>query len=344
MHNTDGHHNQTVELFEALQNGFKEHLKIKNHSAKTITSYGQHLVQFFQYLMRRGIDDIREVSKSILRDYQYYLSQFKTKDDKPYSSNTLHIKLRSVKRFFDYLEESRQILFNPNSAIRMPELGKRLPKIILSKAEAKRILNQPNTSTKLGIRDKTILELFYSTGIRLEELYHLTIYDVDYANGFLRVTKGKFAKDRILPLGSTSCRYLREYIKHIRPWLTKNNPDERALFIGRCGRIMHKQIIERMVRAYAKQAGISKRVTPHTWRHSFASHLLADGADIIHVQKLLGHSKPEVTQVYTHVTPQHTKATHSQKHPREKETEAVKPLKKGMPCQGSYIQNQAASN
>jgi integrase/recombinase XerD len=336
IHKERGCHNHTVELFDDLQKGFREYLTVKNQSRMTVDSYLQSVKQLLAYLVRRGIDDIREVTKDTLRDYQHYLTQYKTKEGNPYTVNTLHVKLRGVLKFFDYLERTKKILYNPALAIRMPDLGQRLPKNIISKDEAKRILDQPNTSTMLGIRDKTILELLYSTGIRLEELYQLTVYDVDYGNGFLRVNKGKFAKDRILPLGSVSCKYLREYIKQVRPWLTRKNKDERVLFIGKCGRRIHKLIIERMVKDYATEAGVKKRVTPHTWRHSFASHLLADGADVIHVQKLLGHSSPDITQIYTKVTPKEIKQTHFKKHPREKDQEQAIEARKGIPCQGKY--------
>jgi integrase/recombinase XerD len=329
-------HNHTIDLFKELQDGFKEYLRVKNQSRMTIDSYLQGVRQLLGYLVRRGIDDIREVTKDTLRDYQHYLTQCKTKEGNPYTVNTLHVKLRGAQKFFDYLERTKQILYNPALVIKMPDLGKRLPKNIITKDEAKRILNQPNTSTMLGIRDKTILELLYSTGIRLEELYQLTVYDVDYGNGFLRVNKGKFAKDRVLPLGSMSCKYLREYIKQVRPRLTRRNKDERALFIGKCGRRIHKLIIERMVKDYAQEAGVKKRVTPHTWRHSFASHLLADGADVIHVQKLLGHSSPDITQIYTKVTPKDVKEMHFKKHPREKDQDEAISVKKGIPCQGKY--------
>lgn len=335
---------EKIELFKEHQESFKNHLIVTNQSKMTIDSYLHSLKQFFSWAWRKGIDDLREVTKEHIRDYQHYLIAYRYQNrwdkDKPaqaYTPNTITLKLRSLKRFFEYLEHTYQLLYNPAVSIRMPQLGDRLPKNIITKEEAKQILHAPNTATLMGIRDKTILELLYTTGIRLEELYNLTIYDVDYQDGFLRVNKGKFAKDRILPLGSVCCKYLREYIKQVRPVLTKQNKDERALFIGKCGRKMNKQIIPRMIKYYAKAAGIEKRVSTHTWRHTFASHLLADGADIIHVQKLLGHSTPEVTQIYTRVTPKEAKATHNRYHPRERDNADITKPKEDMLCQGKYL-------
>lgn len=321
---------EKIELFKEEKESFKNYLTITNQSKMTIESYTQSLKQFFNWAWRRGIDDLREVTKDHIREYQVYLKAYryvdrwgKIKEPGAYKPQTLCAKLRALRRFFEYLEKTYQILYNPAVIIRMPQLGDRLPKNIITKEEAKKILNAPNTATIIGIRDKTILELFYSTGIRLEELFNLTIYDLDYQNGFLRVNKGKFAKDRVLPLGSICCKYLREYIKKVRPILTKQNKDERALFIGKQGARLNKQIIPRIIKQYVKLAGVTKNVSAHTWRHTFASHLLADGADVIHVQKLLGHSDPGITHIYTRVRPEDTKQTHTKNHPREKDEELI---------------------
>jgi integrase/recombinase XerD len=166
-----------------------------------------------------------------------------------------------------------------------------------------------------GIRDRTILEVFYSTGIRLEELVSLTIYDCDLTGQCLRINKGKGAKDRVVPLGRHAARLLKEYLSRIRPRSVHN----RSLFLNRSGEPLSKQVIQLMVRTYAKQAGITKKVTPHIFRHSFATSLLKNGADIIAVQKMLGHVSPKTTQIYTHVAGVEIKQTHSHAHPREKD-------------------------
>ncbi len=326
-------HTDTIILFPEEQEGFKEHLTIKNRSKATKETYQAGAKQFIEWITRKGINDLREVSKEMIRDYQQYL-----KKEKTYTLNTESVKQRSVKRFFDYLEESRQILYNPSVVIKDIKLGQRLPTNILSKEEVRLIMSQPNTSKLLGIRDRMIMELLYSTGIRLEELRQLTVYDIDYKTGFIRVNKGKFAKDRVLPIGKTSCRYLQQYINRIRPELTKDRREERSLLVGQRGKQLKGVSIGAIIKKYARKAGISKKVSTHTWRHTFASHMLSEGADVLQVQRLLGHSQPEVTMKYTKVTPIEVKNTQNKAHPREKDQERVIKAKKEMPCQGKYQQ------
>ena len=329
-------HKHTVELFKKEILGFCEHLKILNYSARTTDHYHANLQLFFNWLWRRGVDDLREVTKQILKDYQQYVKTYEHKPGYLYTPNTVMIKLSSVKRLFDYLEKTNQVLYNPAVVIRLEKKTEdRIPRNILTQAEAKKILDQPDPSDKIGLRDRTILEVLYSTGIRLEELSNLTIYDVDYKSGFLRVNHGKFAKDRVLPLTRICCRYLKEYIRYVRPKLLQDNKDERKLFIGKYKIPMKKQAIQVRVREIARQAGITKKSSPHVWRHTFASHLVANGANMLHVQKLLGHVSSKTTQLYTKVNPSESKETQTKHHPREKEKcERIKKPKKGLPCIG----------
>jgi len=327
-----------VILFLDQQDGFEEHLAVHNQSKMTIRTYLAGARQFLGWLTRKGIYDLREVSKEIIRGYQLYIKNYRDENGQNYTLNTVSIKLRAVKRFFDYLEATRHILYNPAVVIKDIKLGCRLPKNILSHDEVRLIMRQPNTSTLTGMRDRMIFELLYSTGIRLEELSQLTVYDADYKTGFLRVTKGKFAKDRVLPLGKASCRYLQEYINRVRPRLTERHREERSLLVGQTGNRLKAATIGLMTRKYARQAGVKKRVSTHTWRHTFASHLLAGGADVLHVQRLLGHSQPAVTMKYTRVTPVDIKTAQNKTHPRERDREGVIQIKKGMRCQGEYRQ------
>jgi integrase/recombinase XerD len=232
---------------------------------------------------------------------------------------TVSIKIRALKRFFEYLESSNYILINPAEHIKEPKKENRLPRVVLTEDEAKKILDQPNLSTMAGIRDRTILEVFYGTGIRLEELVNLTIFDCDLQGGLLRVNKGKFAKDRVVPLGKHAVRFLKEYIAHVRPHHTKNNKTIRNLFVNTWGGPISRQTIQKMINACTKQAGIKKHVTPHVFRHTFATELVKNGADITAVQKMLGHSTLSITQIYTKVAGVEVKKTHREHHPREKD-------------------------
>ena len=290
---------------------FAESLQVRRYSESTIRHRRKSLVVFFKYLAEIQVADVREVARQTVRDYQAWLLE-------RYAVTSAHLHLTTLRRFFEYLENRDLVLINPCLGLRLPKMGKRLPKTVLTPGEARRVLDAPDTQTLRGIRDKAILEVFYSTGIRLDELTRLTVLDVDYKEGFVRV-KGKGCKDRVAPMGSKACDYVREYLQKVRAQWSKANRDERALWLS--SRKPHGPIkapvIEVLVRHYGQQAGVEKRVTPHVWRHSCATHLLANGSDVASVQRLLGHRWIKTTQVYTRVSIADVKATHQKAHPRE---------------------------
>jgi integrase/recombinase XerD len=298
---------------------FAAHMKVKNYSPGTRASYGRELLKFLEYLREKDIGDIRKVTRDLLQAYQLGITR--KKDEGSYTVATVALKTRAVKRFFEYLEASNHILINPAEYLKEPKKERRLPRTVLSEEEARRVLDQPNLSSMTGIRDRTVLEVFYSTGIRLEEMVNLTIFDCDLQGGLLRVNKGKFAKDRVIPLGKHAVRFLKEYIGRVRPLHARNNRTMRNLFLNHQGRPFSRVMIEILVRRYAKAAGIQKKVTPHVFRHTFATHLVKNGANITAVQRMLGHSSLRVTQIYTKVAGVEVKKTHQTSHPREKDQE-----------------------
>ncbi len=317
---------------------FSEHMKVKNYSPATLAAYGSHLLCFFDYLRDTGISDIRRVTHDVLKSYQIRITE-QRKEGKGYSTATISMKIRAVKRFFKYLEYTHQILINPAEQIKEPRKETMLPRTVLTADEVKRILEQPRLDSAVGIRDRMILEIFYSTGIRLEEMTNLTIFDCDLQGGFLRVNKGKGAKDRLIPLGKHAVMFLKEYISRVRPRYAGSNKSMRFLFLSRFGQPLSKQIIEIFVRGYAKKAGITKKVTPHAFRHTFATELVRNGADITAVRKMLGHSSLSITHVYTKVAGLDVKKTHSSYHPREKdlgEMEETLPDIRGIKEQSSH--------
>ncbi len=329
--------------FNELLFGFKEHLRVKNYSLTSITAYSEHLQGFFEYLDENKITDIKRITRDMLKAYQLKLTESKGKRCSRYTVSTISIKVRTVKRFFLYLEETNCILINPAEGIKEPKKETRLPKVILTEGETRKILDQPNLSTMTGIRDRTALEVFYSTGIRLEEMLNLTIYDPDLQGGLLRVNKGKFAKDRVIPLGRHAVKFLKEYITHVRPHHTRKrskNTEHRTqtkeqtrnLFVNNSGRPLSKQVIELMVRNYAKKAGIQKKVTPHVFRHTFATELVRNGADITAVRKMLGHADLSATNIYTKVAGTDVKKTHSNHHPRERDKEPKEEITPRIRC------------
>lgn len=312
--------------FYSLNKEFNEHMKVKNYSPSTIDGYSRGLLQFLDWLRKeQEIREAKRVSRDTLNTYQLMLVEHRDEEGRPYTTSTLSVKIRAVKRFFEYLEDTGHVLVNPAEYLKEPKKEIRLPRVVLTEAEARKILDAPNLSTMTGIRDRAVLEVFYSTGVRLEELVSLTIYDCDLQGGLLRVNKGKGAKDRVIPLGRHAVRFLKEYIIRIRPHFTKSNKTIRNLFVNQLGGPLSKQVVEITVRNYAKKAGIGKKVTPHVFRHTFATQLVKNGADIVAVQKMLGHSSLRVTHIYARVAGTDVKKTHSGHHPREKDREDPTP-------------------
>lgn len=302
-----------ADSLEMRRASFLESLRVRGYAAASLKSYGGSVAVFFRFLAAHGIDDIREADRETVRAYALELAEAGR-----YTTHTRHVHLKTLRRFFEHLEATDAVLLNPCLGLVLPKLEDRLPRTILTAGEVRRLLDAPDTQEGHGIRDKAMLELFYSTGIRLEEMARLTIHDADWRNGFIRVTKGKHAKDRVVPMGAKAAQYVREYLEKVRrPWSGENR-DERALWLSsrKPHRPLKSQMIQVMVKQYARAAGIGKPVTPHVWRHSCATHLLSCGASLMHVKQLLGHRSLKTTQVYTRVSVGEMQAAHRRAHPR----------------------------
>ncbi len=302
---------------------FIEHLKVLNRTAVTIKDYSGHVRLFLAWLTK----DIKGVTRADMESYIATLYDYRKDDGKGYSTNTIIIKVRSLKRFFEFLEQANIIFINPMEYIQEPKIDRALPRNILTTKEMGKFLDQANLGTKIGIRDRAVLEVLYSTGIRVNELSRLTIYDADLQGKMVRINKGKGRKDRVVPLGKHAVRFLREYISKIRPHFTKKNRKSRVLFVNQLGNPLSSQILLIIVRKYAKAAKIKKKVTPHTFRHTFASQLVKNGADIVAVQKMLGHENLDTTQIYIKGLNLNLKKAHSKSHPREKDKVDRKSIK-----------------
>ncbi len=302
---------------------FKERLKVLNRSPSTIKSYCSHIRAFWHVT---GATNVKKITREIIEAYISTLYDHRD-SDKVYSIGTICVKVRSIKRFFEYLEFANIIFINPTEFISEPKKEKRLPKDILTVKEASIILDQPNLGTLTGIRDRTILEVFYSTGVRISELRRLTIYDVDLKDGLLRVNKGKGSKDRVIPLGKHAVRFLREYISKARPRFTRHNRKLRNLFVGQTGKPMNEQTITVMIRKCVHNSKIKKHVTAHTFRHTFACALIRNGADITAVQKMLGHVSLKTTEGYLRMVGVAVKKEHKKTHPRKQDKEGAETIK-----------------
>ena len=288
---------------------FKRHMQIRGYAEKTIELYSWGLECFRQYLKERHIDDLRKVSRQTIEDYQ---AQVMTQ---PLAMETKATKIRALKRLFESLEENHQLLINPTEGI--VETSRKGRKIgpVLTIEEMKRLLDQPNVSLAVQIRDKAIMEVMYSTGIRSNELLSLQVYDVDLRDKVLYIRKGKGKRQRVVPLGKRAVQYLREYLEKIRPRHARKNPKERALFLSNRGLSLTWNAMRANINQYQQKAGIKKRVGLHTFRRSCATHMLQQGADIRYIQKLLGHKYLSTTQAYTKVIPVDLKQTHNRTHP-----------------------------
>jgi len=287
---------------------FKNHLKALGYADATLDSYRKNLDLFKRYLQEKQITDLRTVSHQTVLDYQASVMQ------QPIAMESKALKIRPVKRLFEHLVNTHKLLIDPTEGIVETCRKSRRIGTVLSVAEIKKLLAQPNLSLKTGIRDRAMMEVLYSSGIRLDELLKLQIYHVDLKDRVLHV-KGKGRKQRVVPLGKSAAGYLCEYLQQIRPYYAKKSPRQRRLFLNHSGRPMTPASVRQALRKYRTQANIKKPVSPHTFRRSCATHLLQAGADIRYIQKLLGHRHLKTTQAYTKVMPVEVKQTHNKTHP-----------------------------
>jgi integrase/recombinase XerD len=292
---------------------YEDHLHVR-YAPRTPPAYMAHVYAFLEWLAGRGLD-LLEVKAKDLHAYQTYLYAFRRKDGKPYAAAYQGTRLVVLKHLFRFLYRRGYLLHDPGADIELPRLEKRLPRTILTSAEMRKILEAPDTKTPRGLRDRAILETLYGTGIRVTELCNLTPYDVDTEERVLRVILGKGRKDRNVPLTRAAAAAIESYLVKGRPQLV--GPHKlRFLFLQDRGGKMDRATACRIVREWAVEAGVKKHVTPHTLRHTVATHLLKGRADIRHIQALLGHASLGTTQRYTRVEVSDLKQVIDRAHPR----------------------------
>lgn len=285
------------------------HIKLeKNLSKNTVSSYKNDITAFISYLKSRGIEDPSIISSNDIGGF------FKTIKELGLSGSSSARYFSSLKGFFLYLLKNNYIIKNPIEKITAPKIAKRLPGV-LDVNEIDKILSTPDVKEKLGLRDKAILELFYACGTRVSELIDLKVNDLFFDDEIIRVF-GKGSKERLIPIGSSAIRWVGEYLKKSRPLLMKKSKSENNLFLNSRGSKFSRMGVWKIIDRYVKEAGIEKEVHPHTFRHSFATHLLEGGADLRAVQEMLGHADISTTQIYTHVDRDYIKQIHKQYHPR----------------------------
>jgi len=279
----------------------------KGLATNTLESYSRDLKQYYGFLSGDSTASLENASQSTIVAYLMHLR----KQGK--ATATIARRLAALKAFYQFLVKENYVATDPTGDLSSPKLERKLPKV-LTVSEVERLLNQPDLSTPAGKRDKAMLELLYATGIRVSELVNLNLLDVDLKEGFVRCT-GKGSKERVVPMGEIAISALKTYLESARPKLV-TDPKEKALFVNHHGKRLTRQGFWKIVKKYAAQAQIRKEITPHTLRHSFATHLLENGADIRAVQEMLGHADISTTQIYTHVTKDRLKDVYAKSHPR----------------------------
>lgn len=280
----------------------------KNLSEQSVASYYSDLKKFLIFIEEEKYYDLNTITAKLISKY------FEIMRDLGLSSSTSARYLSSVKGFFKYLNSQDYIEKDPAEILSARITERKLP-TVLSFAEIDKLLQTPNVEEKLGLRDKAILELFYSCGLRVSELINLKISDLYFNDEVIRVL-GKGSKQRIVPIGSSAVYWVTEYLQKVRFSLEKKMKSENIIFLNVRGTKLSRMGIWKIVNKYAQEAEISREFHPHTFRHSFATHLLEGGADLRAVQEMLGHADISTTQIYTHIDRDFIKQMHRDFHPR----------------------------
>ena len=288
------------------QSGYAHYLtEEKRASANTLSSYLRDVTQYLHWLEGEGVPPEQAAQKDV-ESYTRFLSA------KGKSAATVTRSLASLKSFYSYLIAEGRVSVNPARGLAPAKVERKLPHILTSKEE-ELFLEQPDASDAKGCRDRAMLELLYATGIRVSELIGLDLENVNLSAGFIRCS-GR-GKERMIPLYPAAVRALQDYIEHVRPQMLEH-PQERALFVNMSGERMSRQGFWKIIKHYQEKAGIQTEITPHTLRHSFAAHLLENGADLHSIQEMLGHADISSTQIYAQLVNQKLKDVYNKAHPR----------------------------
>ena len=279
---------------------------VRKSSRNTILSYNRDLEKFAAFLDAQAVVDLTDVNETTMNAYILMMEQ------KQFATSTISRNIAALKSFFDYLERYENHQGNPAARLKAPKIEKKAPEV-LTVAEVTRLLEQPAGRNNKELRDKAMLELMYATGIRVSELVSLTIDDINVQAGYIRCSER--GRERIIPIGSVARISLRQYLKQARPAMISDDSSA-ILFPNYSGQPMSRQGFWKILKQYAAKAGIESDITPHTLRHSFAAHLLENGADLRSVQEMLGHSDISTTQIYLKMNTGRIRDIYSHTHPR----------------------------
>lgn len=287
---------------------FLDHLSLERGlSPRTLDAYGRDVGRLIAFLREQGISRPGEATATHLREYVYQLK------DQGLQATSIRRGISAIRTYYAFLLAEGVVVADPSERLEPPRVWRRLPGV-LSRAEIERLLDAPDPANRLFWRDKAILEFAYASGVRVSELTSLRIRDISFEEAFASVF-GKGAKERLVPIGRSAIRALDVYLRECRPRL-ENGRGEGVVFLNAHGRPLSRMGVWKILRKQVERAGIEKHVTPHTLRHSFATHLLEGGADLAAVQEMLGHADISTTQIYTHVDREYLRDVHRRFHPR----------------------------
>jgi|GEM_PF-111329 len=294
--------------------GFGDWMGAHGYAERTVENRRKSMAQVATWLIDRGVTRPAEVTKAMLERYQRWLFHYRKANGKPLSFRSQHARLVPVRAFFKWAAKENRILYNPAGELELPRVERSLPKAVLTAAEAERVLAQPDLDTATGVRDRAILEVFYSTGVRRMELVNLLMFDIDIERRTLFVRQGKGRKDRMIPIGARAIVWCERYLRDVRH-LWAPIPDEGILFLTVDGTALSPGRLTSVVRDYVNRSGVGKKGSCHLFRHSMATLMLEGGADIRWIQAMLGHADISTTQIYTKISVRQLQAVHDLTHP-----------------------------
>lgn len=304
---------------------YLEWMQVQNYSELSVRMRRWSIGLFVEWCAERDVTKPEQVDRVLVERYKRHLHYYRKADGKPLNIASQHSRLLHVRSFLGWLVDQEVLASSPAERIEPPKLERKLPRHILTADEAEAILAVPDVKSARGIRDRAILEVLYSTGIRRRELVGLCLWDIDHERETLMVRRGKGYRDRMVPIGERALAWIAKYLEEARPALAAE-PDDGALFLGRDGRPFTPDGLGNLVGTYVRAAGIEKTGSCHLFRHTVATLMLENGADVRFIQQMLGHENLTSTQLYTHVSIGQLQRVHSATHPAgRKEREATMP-------------------
>ena len=306
---------------EAMLELHLEALLVKQYSEQTIKARRDQFKTFLRWCTDQGVNSPSDITSALLERYGGYLFYYRKKNGEPLSFRTQHGMLVPLKGWLRWMAREKYIVQNAAVDLELPRLGRFLPKHALTRDEAEAVLEEPNTGDARGLRDRALLETLYSTGMRRGECVQLKLHDVDFNNGTVFIHQGKGRKDRVIPIGNRALRWIEKYLAEVRPLLVLE-PDDSSLFLSFYGAAISRDHLSGIVHDYVKAANIGKTGGPHLLRHTMATLMLENGAELRFLQEILGHESISTTQIYTHVSIRQLKLVHSKTHPAERSAKA----------------------